>query len=281
MVVSMMGARVCSRGAAALAMVAAFAIGCRTRPLGAGDSGAISPDAGSVAEAMADAAADQSEPRRLGDPCDHAADCESGFCAPLRVGPYPPGICCNAACNSTCAWCDLSGTCVYVPDGQRPVGSFSCYVDSATACFSDGFCDGAGNCRRTEAGYPCGAGLNRSACDGDTMVGKVCDGLGACVSTTQRSCAPYACRESTGQCWDSCETDAQCAGAPCQPDGRCGVNPEQPCQVNAECASGFCVSGVCCNTACDDPCMTCNSPGRIGTCSPRQDGCTGVDAGGD
>ncbi len=222
MVVSMKGARVCT-GAVALAVVAAVVGGCRARPLAA-DSGTISFDAGGAVDATVEGAADRNVPRRLGESCDRAADCESGFCAPPRIGPYPPGICCNAACNSTCAWCNQSGTCIFVPDGERPVGPFNCYVDSATACFSDGFCDGAGSCRRTAAGYPCGTSLSASACDeGDTTAERVCDGLGHCISTNPQSCAPYACRTSTGKCWDYCETDAQCSGATCQPDGRCGV----------------------------------------------------------
>jgi hypothetical protein len=221
MVVLMKGARVCS-GVVALAVVAAVAGGCRARPLVA-DAGTIVLDGGGGAPG--DGAVDQGQgtPRPLanGETCTLASDCASGFCVNRTVGNVR--VCCNIACGGACSSCDSSGTCVFVPDGQRPNGVSSCYVDSATACFSDGFCDGAGSCRRREAGYPCGAGLNPSACDDDNvMVGRVCDGRGACINTIKRNCAPYACRERTGQCWDYCETDAQCAGAPCQPDGTCG-----------------------------------------------------------
>ena len=225
MAVSMMGARVRTGGVVALAMIAAFAIGCRTRPLVAGDSGTMSPDAGSAADATSDGAADQGEPRRLGESCDRASDCASGFCAPPRVGPRFPGICCNAACNSTCAWCDQSGTCVFVPDGERPVGTFSCYVDSAGACLWDGTCDGAGSCRIRAAGSICSlVGVSSRACDGDTAIeAMACDGKGACVPTVTQLCVPYTCDPQTKRCRTDCITDADCAGATCQPNGTCGA----------------------------------------------------------
>ncbi len=40
------------------------------------------------------------------------------------------------------------------------------------------------------------------------------------------------------------------------------------CATNAECASGFCVDGVCCNSACRGACVSCVSPGAVGTCLP-------------
>src|SRR6185503_4768901 len=88
-------------GVVALALIAAGTSGCRSRPLGAGDSGTISPDAGSAADWMVDGAADQTEPRSLGEPCDHATECESGICAAARIGPH--GICCSTACDGSCA----------------------------------------------------------------------------------------------------------------------------------------------------------------------------------
>src|SRR5262245_58534941 len=230
MVVSMQGARVCN-GVVALAVVAAVAGGCRARPLAA-DSGTISFDAGGAVDATVEGA-DRSEPRRLGESCDRAGDCESSYCGAPRIGPRFPGICCNAACAGTCSWCDPSGTCVFVPDGQKPVGGFNCYVDAPGAsCLYDGTCDGAGNCHHPAAGSPCGTGLSANACDGDNTALKVCDGRGACISTTPQSCAPYACRASTGKCWDYCETDAQCSGASCQPDGHCGFNSDTDAAVD-------------------------------------------------
>jgi hypothetical protein len=40
------------------------------------------------------------------------------------------------------------------------------------------------------------------------------------------------------------------------------------CVTNAECATGFCVDGVCCNAACRGACVSCISPGAVGTCLP-------------
>jgi len=224
MVLSMMRVTVRTGGVVALAMMAAVASSCRSRLLAAGDSGTISLDAASAADGMVDGATEQREPRSLGEPCDHATECESGICAAARIGPH--GICCSTACDGSCAWCDQSGTCVFVPAGERPVGPFDCTVDSATACYSDGYCDGAGSCRRTEAGYPCGMDWNGSACDGDDAVIRMCDGLGACITTSQRSCAPYRCRVASGHCLAGCATDDDCAGVPCQPDGRCGFSSD-------------------------------------------------------
>src|SRR5262245_45779988 len=122
MVLLMTRVTVRTGGLAALAMIAAVASGCRSRPLDGGGSGTISLDAGGASDAMVDGATDRSEPRRLGESCDRAADCESGFCGAPRVGPSRPGICCNTNCEGTCGWCDPSGTCVFVPNGQKPVG---------------------------------------------------------------------------------------------------------------------------------------------------------------
>jgi len=202
--------------------------------------------------------------------CTDDADCASGHCT--------DGVCCNAECIGPCVRCDLTtivGTCASVPSG-RPPRPGACPVEVALTCGNDGTCDGVGRCRLRLENTPCGDGF----CDGDTVVGaSVCDGKGACRVGARRICTPYTCDPATAQCRDHCVIDADCAGKPCQPGGRCGFGPEQTCRLPDECASGFCVSGVCCDSACDGPCMACDVPGRSGTCSPRVD--CAVDAGTD
>jgi len=40
------------------------------------------------------------------------------------------------------------------------------------------------------------------------------------------------------------------------------------CIAGSDCPSGFCVDGVCCDKACTGPCVACDEPTKIGTCSP-------------
>ena len=42
----------------------------------------------------------------------------------------------------------------------------------------------------------------------------------------------------------------------------------EPCDVAADCASGFCADGVCCNVACEGDCVHCDETARVGTCFP-------------
>lgn len=54
-----------------------------------------------------------------------------------------------------------------------------------------------------------------------------------------------------------------------------GTNPEvfnapvgSACAIGGTCATGFCVDGVCCASRCGAACVSCNQPGKVGTCSP-------------
>jgi hypothetical protein len=44
------------------------------------------------------------------------------------------------------------------------------------------------------------------------------------------------------------------------------------CRDGGECASGHCADGVCCLTSCAGACLSCNVPGKQGTCSPVPEG---------
>ena len=70
---------------------------------------------------------------------------------------------------------------------------------------------------------------------------------GTCVAGGSEICAPFGCD----------------AGK--KPQGaRCGKLDE--------CESGFCADGVCCGQACDGSCVTCNSAGAPGECTPLPEG---------
>jgi hypothetical protein len=114
-----------------------------------------------------------SAPGALGDPCNTASECASGFCA--------SGICCQSACSpSACAsfQCvnlddDLRGVCLGTafPDGTACNDGSAC--TTADACLA-GACVGSRPGRGTDnfcsASCPCGMG------DGD------CDSAAQCQS---------------------------------------------------------------------------------------------------
>ena len=86
------------------------------------------------------------------------------------------------------------------------------------------------------------------------MVG--CEGLegGICFNETE-------CVSCTDGVLNGNETSTDCGGADC---GECNGTA---CGDMAECASGFCSDGVCCDASCDAACLSCNLPGKGGTCS--------------
>ena len=276
--------------AASVVLVAAGAIGCTARRLDPGGQGTSAldaggaPDTGGAAGAAgaggavgADGGVDRDRGRILliptGQPCETAADCLTGFCS--------DGVCCSGRCADACLTCAAPGqvgTCVNRPAGDLPRAPAVCPVDAASICGSDGTCDGYGACRFRPLNTPCGSGH----CDSDAVVGgMVCDGRGHCRTGSTIICVPYRCDPATASCRTQCVDEVDCPGSYCESGGRCHVNTGPTCTRGDQCASGFCTGGVCCNTACNDPCVTCNLPNRVGTCSPRPDGCPGADGGGD
>jgi hypothetical protein len=70
-------------------------------------------------------------------------------------------------------------------------------------------------------------------------------------------------------CATSCVGDFDCAagfvcqGGACQAKGTTAA----PCSASGQCAAGLvCKDGVCCESACADPCRSCNLPGQEGHC---------------
>jgi hypothetical protein len=97
--------------------------------------------------------------------CTSPSDCGSGRCV--------DGVCCDAACISTCQACraDLKqdgtsdGTCGAIAAGADP--DSECPLQPVSSCGTTGACNGAGACALYPAGTTCGVAMS-------------CDGAGAC-----------------------------------------------------------------------------------------------------
>ena len=183
------------------------------------------------------------------------------------------GVCCEAACTGGCFACSAAktaqadGLCRPIVGGTDP--DSECTQDPALSCGNDGFCDGAGACRKYTAGSTCVP----ESCTGSTHTSaQLCNGAGTCGAATTSGCGAYVCGATS--CLTTCTTSADCAtgnyclGTACVPQETNGT----ACLTSAECGSGFCVDGVCCNSACGGACQTCAQAGSIGTCTASDAG---------
>ena len=193
----------------------------------------------------------------VGVACGANGECGSGFCA--------QGVCCMTACGGTCQSCALTGTvgtCTMVQNGTDPLNQ--CADLGATACSTDGSCNGAGACRLYAAGTQCAM----PTCTGTTFTqARTCNGTGTCQTVTASSCAPFACGTG-GACRTTCTTTADCASPNTCTGTSCGLLPVgSTCSAPAQCNSGFCEQGVCCMGACTGTCRSCAVAGTLGTCT--------------
>jgi hypothetical protein len=198
--------------------------------------------------------------RPSGMSCAAGGDCLTGLCA--------QGVCCATVCDGVCESCALAGslgTCTDVPTGQDPLGQ--CSDQGANSCGTDGFCDGAGGCRRYASGTQCGT----ASCTGSTLTSsRSCNGTGTCQAATSSMCDPYAC--GTGACRTTCTLDSHCVSPNTCIGGSCTKKAiGAACGAGGECLSGFCAQGVCCNSACGG-CQSCALTGAIGACTNVPDG---------
>lgn len=202
----------------------------------------------------------------LGQACDEAPECESGFCV--------DGVCCAEACAATCMTCG-TGSCANVPEGEDP----------SEECDGIAACDGTGSCFDRPIGTVCSAAYQcatghcadgrccKSACGG---VCQTCDGqspgtcTGVLAEVDEDTCGPGA---GGGPC-----TAPPCA---CDPGGLCKPAGPVECSAATDCASGSCVGEICCLATCEDACHSCNSAHTAaadGDCAPAFEG---TDPGGD
>ncbi len=196
--------------------------------------------------------------------CSAANQCVSGFCS--------DGVCCNAQCSGLCQACTLAkkgvgvdGDCGTINSGLDP--DDECAVGAQ--CGQDGACNGAGACRLTAAGIPCGA----TTCVGNLATGQICNGSGACVNDAVGvNCSPHLC--TGGACANPCANDTQCVSGYFCNAGTCALlfADGTACGTGDQCQSGFCVDGVCCDSQCSGLCQACSASrkgaGNDGECGP-------------
>ena len=104
---------------------------------------------------------------------------------------------------------DASATCAGLPRGA-PAPAGACPDAGPASCGFDGRCDGAGGCRRYEAGTLCAAA---TCLDSATFQPpSLCDGQGTCVVGPPLTCSPYTC--VNGACYvDDCKFNpTDCVG---------------------------------------------------------------------
>ncbi|AKT40014.1 kelch repeat-containing protein [Chondromyces crocatus] len=179
--------------------------------------------------------------KSLGQPCQTALDCGSGFCS--------DNVCCDGACSTSCVACSTAkkgggqnGLCGPVAVGTDP--DDDCAVEIAT-CGNTGACNGSGACQKRQAGTPC----SPASCNGPEILNPVdtCDGQGQCVDTAPQDCGAYRCvgQACLSQCFvdQECLTRAYCSGGTCSLKLPVG----QPCTMNKACLSDACLSRVCSN----------------------------------
>lgn len=173
---------------------------------------------------------------------------------------------------------------------------------SGAPCGQDGalHCDGVGHCVGCESDSQCQASTDfcvvagcsvEKLCeltpkpsgealpaaqqtDSDCMK-RICDGMGNAVGDPD----PADMLDDGNDCTDdTCAGDTPtytpvAAGSACDGDGLCDGNGMcvgkigDACSSSAQCTNGLCIDGVCCASSCTGLCMSCNVPGKLGTCT--------------
>jgi len=186
-----------------------------------------------------------------GSACSGNGECSSNYCV--------DGYCCGGACTGPCQGCSqaktgmANGVCAGITTGTDPDND--CAMSDPTTCGNDGFCDGAGGCRKHGLSAVCG----QPYCSGSTAyLTRGCNGQGACNPQMSQVC-PSTTYCQVGGCIPKSPTGSGCA------------SPDQ-------CATGHCVDGYCCENACTAPCRSCtygmcnqfvDRQREVGTCEGR------------
>ena len=195
-----------------------------------------------------------------GQTCSAAKECASGYCA--------DGYCCDAKCNASCLACDLNvsttikpGKCNYVLAGKQD-------LIADTPCSGTQVCDGKGKCGKAN-GQTCTK-------DGECGSGYCTDGY-CCKERCDKACLTCNTKGKEGSCeyvvalLPDLNAKSPCTGKlVCDGYGECKKDVSEPCNMAAQCATGYCTDSVCCLSACTETCMTCNlSESTKGTCKPH------------
>ncbi|MFH2008092.1 MAG: hypothetical protein ABI333_16035 [bacterium] len=207
-----------------------------------------------------------------GTACTDDRQCLNGHCV--------DGLCCDAACDSTCEACDAArtggadGVCGPVLVDTDPDGE--CTAEGPATCGIDGTgCNGSATspgCNLYDGTTMCAV----AGCSGSTLtLPGFCDGAGTCGAGASTPCDPYLCDPGGTACRTSCISHTDCsATAYCDGMGTCAPKLQNgaACAIGLQCASGFCppFDGVCCDLACDGTCEAClasKTNAADGTCA--------------
>ena len=223
---------------------------------GTGGAGGGTGGAVSVPDAAIDVPAPPIDAPSLGGvgaTCSVSGDCAAGYCV--------DGICCDGPCGE-CKACKQTftgkdnGVCAPITGGQDPHLFCQDETDSKK-CGNDGFCDGAGACRKASSSVVC----TQPSCKGTVFTpAATCDGKGNCPVAVPRECAPSLC--ATTGCSTTCSLQSDCdtntsycdttknTCASKLPNGTAATSTFQ-------CTSGAIADGVCCDKSPCSGCMAC------------------------
>lgn len=123
--------------------------------------------------------------------------CDGGSCTIKRGN----GSTCSAALQCASGFC---------------VGGVCCNSQCSTLCYGCSVAASVGTCTPLPSGTTCAA----AGCTGGVQSdSSTCNGMGTCMPSAPKACAPYLCGSTT--CLSSCTANAQCqSGFECQ-GGRC------------------------------------------------------------
>jgi hypothetical protein len=217
--------------------------------------------------------------KSVGDVCQKSAECPDGFCT--------DGVCCESDCAAQCEACgekNHEGKCIPVTGAPR--GERAACDGDADVC--GGACDGAdvASCKYASPTTVCG----QTCEDGKETQGD-CDGNGACVTGSPRSCGAFACGPDA--CLTDCSADEdcasgyRCANSECVPTGgsKCSkdlTSSVLPDDTSVACAPYACdASSGACRTQCTsvDDCSPGNACDADKSCVPESQTGSSSDSG--